>query len=90
MIWLGSLLAMKVMLTQKTAGGCVDIGKAPDGRFHVLWRGESLGSADSIPGAMGRASRGPLKKPIDGTDVTLLGVSRNDVDWTAVERRNGK
>ena len=81
---------MEIMLTQKTAGGCVDIGKAPDGRFHVLWRGESLGSADSIPGAMGRASRGPLKKPTDGTDVTTLGVSRHGGDWTAVEQGHGK
>ena len=74
---------MEVLLRQEVDQGCVCIARAPDGRYHVLWGDDSLGSADSIAGALVRASAGPLKKARDGTDVVALGVSRDASRWTA-------
>ena len=72
---------MQVLLKHETDRGCVCIARAPDGRFHVLWGDDSLGSADSLAGALVRASAGPLKKARDGTDVVSLGLGRDPSRW---------
>ena len=74
---------MQVLLKHETDRGTVCIARAPDGRFHVLWGDDSLGSADSLTGALVRASAGPLKKARDGTDVASLGLGRDPSRWTA-------
>ena len=72
---------MRVLLKHETPLGSVHIARAPDGRYHVLWGDDSLGSADSLPGALVRASAGPLKKARDGTDVVSMGLSRDAARW---------
>ena len=74
---------MEVLLKHETDRGTACIARAPDGRFHVLWGDDSLGSADSLAGALVRASAGPLKKARDGTDVVSLGLGRDPSRWTA-------
>jgi len=76
---------MRILLRHETQKGSVEIGVAPDGRYHVLWAGESLGSADSLGGALVRASAGPLKKGRDGTKVASLGLSRDAAGWATVD-----
>lgn len=74
---------MEVLLKHEMRQGFVCIARAPDGRYHVLWGDDSLGSADSLAGALVRASAGPLRKARDGTDVVSLGLSRDASKWMA-------
>jgi hypothetical protein len=60
---------MKVLLSQATERGEVAIGRTANGVFHVVWCGESLATADTLGGALMRASEGPLRRPSDGTDL---------------------
>jgi hypothetical protein len=72
---------MKVILNQTTERGEVAIGRAANGTFHIVWCGESLATADTLGGALIRASKGPLKRPSDGTDVSALRISGATSDW---------
>ena len=74
-------MAMKVILQQSTERGAIAIGRATNGIFHVVWRGESLATAATLGGALQRASAGPLKRPSDGTDVSALQISSASSDW---------
>ena len=72
---------MKVILHQLTEAGAVAIGRAVNGRFHIVWRGESLATADTLGKALQRASSGPLKRHSDGTDLSALRISSASADW---------
>ena len=72
---------MKVILNQTTERGEVAIGRAANGTFHIVWRGESLATADTLGGALTLASKGPLKRPADGTDISALRISSASSDW---------
>lgn len=65
----------------QTHKGPVFIGQTPDGRFHPVWKGESLGSYHSTQSAIENAAGGHAVSPSDGTDLGKLGISSDLGDW---------
>jgi hypothetical protein len=74
---------MKITLLygHKTHKGPVFIGQSSDGRFHPMWRDESLGSYHNIAGAIEDVAGGHTFTPSDGTDLGSLGISGDPSDW---------
>lgn len=74
---------MKITLIYgyKTRKGPVFIGQSSDGRFHPMWRDESLGSYHSLVGAVEDVAGGHVFTPSDGTDMGTLGLSSEPADW---------
>jgi hypothetical protein len=71
---------MKNVLKQDTPAGPLYIAKS-EGRYHVVWAGESLGTAPSLQAAIRLARAGPLAAPPDGTDFGALGISDEPQRW---------
>jgi hypothetical protein len=71
---------MRILLTHAQRSA-VAIGWSEDGEFHVLWNGQSLGSAKTLKETLGLATHGPLVRVVDGTNVASLGVSKEPDDW---------
>ena len=71
---------MRIVL-RHAARRAVAIGCSEAGEFHVVWKGQSVGSAKTLKEALGLASHGPLSRAVDGTSVASLGVSEEPDDW---------
>jgi hypothetical protein len=71
--------AMKVLLNQITSAGKLAIGAAPDGRFHVLWKDASVGSAGTVRAALELACD-PARSP-GGDGRPPVRVSPLAEDW---------
>ena len=72
---------MQLLLGYPTAKGPVFIGRTTDGRFHPIWREESLGSYHSIAAALDDVAGGHTFSPSDGTDMDALDISDDIGDW---------
>lgn len=72
---------MKLVLGHDTPKGPVFIGQSRDGRYHPVWREQSLGSYRDIVGAIDDVAGGHTFSPSDGTDMSALGISRDIGDW---------
>lgn len=72
---------MKYLLGFETRLGPVFIGQTADGRYHPLWKGESLGSYADAVGAIDDVAGGHTYSPSDGTDLDSLEISRDIGFW---------
>lgn len=72
---------MKLILGFKTRLGPAFIGRGPDGRFHAIWKGQSLGSYPNAVQAIDDMAGGHTYTPSDGTDLSALGISSDIGDW---------
>lgn len=74
-------MRLRLLLQHRTARKPVFIARSQDGRFHVVYDGESLGSYASIAQAVDDAAGGHTFAPGDGTDLGSLGLSSDSGDW---------
>lgn len=74
-------MKIALVLGHPSPKGPVFIGRSEDGRFHVIWKGESLGSYINAPQAIDDAAGGHTFSPSDGTDLGELGLSSDIGDW---------
>lgn len=73
---------MKLVLAHQTPRGPVFIGfDGRTGRYHIVWKGESLGAYINAPQAIDDAAGGHCFSPSDGTDLGALGISSDIGDW---------
>lgn len=72
---------MKLLLGFMTRQGPVFVGKDQHGRFHPIWKNESLGSYHSGVAAIDDVAGGHTFSPSDGTDLGSLGISSDPGDW---------
>lgn len=73
---------MKLVLGHETSRGPVFIGlDTKDGRFHIVWKGESLGGYINAPQAIDDVAGGTCWPASDGTDFSTLDISRDIGDW---------
>lgn len=72
---------MKLLIGHPTRRGPVLIGQSQDGRFHVIWRSESLGSYEDVAGAVSDVAGGHTFSASDGVDLGALGISDDPGDW---------
>lgn len=69
---------MKMLLGFNTRLGPVFVGMDAAGKYHPLWKGESLGAYPSLVAAVDDVARGKTRPPSDGTDTASLEI---DCDW---------
>lgn len=75
-------MKITLLLGHPTRLGPVFIGKSnSDGKFHIVWKGESLGAYMNAPQAIDDAAGGHCWSPADGTDLGSLDISRDIGDW---------
>ena len=74
-------MKITLLIGYKTAKGPVFIGRSDDGRFHPMWRDESLGSYHNAAGAIEDLAGGHVFTPSDGTNTGALGISSDPGDW---------
>lgn len=72
---------MKLLLGHATRRLPVFIGQSPNGRFHVIYDGCSLGSYHRPEAAIEDAAGGHTFSPPDGTNLASLGLSGDIGDW---------
>lgn len=72
---------MRLVLAHRTRRKPVFIGQSADGRFHVIYDGQDLGSYISPEQAIDDAAGGHTFTPSDGTDLGALGLSDDIGDW---------
>lgn len=65
-----------------TRRGPVFICQTPDGRYHPVWQGESLGSYARAAQAIEDVAGGHVFTPSDGTDMGALEISADPGDWS--------
>jgi hypothetical protein len=73
---------MKVFLSRWTECGAISIATSGEGRYHLVWRNESIASESTVQAVMARASRGPLRWPQDGSPIRPFGPLRRWADWS--------
>lgn len=71
----------RLIYGHKTILGPVFIGQSPDGRFHPIWQGESLGSYNNAAAAIDDVAGGHTFSPSDGPDLDSLEISSDAGDW---------
>lgn len=76
---------MKYVLGFPTQLGPVFIGVTPDGRYHPVWKGRSLGSYPSAAAAIDDVARGHTYSTSDGTVLDKLGISSDIGRWQPAE-----
>jgi len=74
-------MKITLLIGHKTHMGTAFIGRSGDGRYHPMWRDESLGSYHNITGAVEDMAGGHVFTPSDGTDMGSLGLSDDLGDW---------
>jgi hypothetical protein len=74
---------MKLLLGFRTRLGPVFIGQTPDGQYHPVWNGHSLGAYPSVVAAIDDVAGGHTYSPSDGTDLDSLEISRDIGAWSA-------
>jgi len=78
-------MTIALLLVHSTRSGPVFIGQSADGRFHVVWKGESLGNYETVGLAVDDAAGGHTDAPSDGTDLGSLELSGDPSDWSTVK-----
>ena len=71
---------MKLLLGFNTRLGPVFVGQTPDGKFHPVWKGQSLGPYPSEVAAIDDVARGRTYSPSDGASLADLEISP-DIGW---------
>lgn len=74
-------MKLKLLLGHQTRKGPVFIAIDNNGRFHPIWKNESLGSYPSAIAAIDDVAGGHTFSPSDGTDMDSLGISSDPADW---------
>lgn len=74
-------MKLNFLLGYATRMGPVFIAQSSDGRFHPIWKGESLGSYPSAIAAIDDVAGGHTFSPADGTDMDSLEISADPGDW---------
>lgn len=74
-------MKLRYLIGHNTSAGPLLIGQTADGKFHPIWKGESLGPYSSLVGAIEDAAGGHTFTPSDGTDLGSLGLSSDPADW---------
>jgi hypothetical protein len=72
---------VRLLIGHPTRKGPVFIGQSEDGRFHVVYHDEPLGSYARVFQAVEDAAGGHTFTPSDGTDLGSLGLSDDPSDW---------
>ena len=72
---------MKLILGFKTRLGPVFIGQTPDGRYHPVWKDQSLGAYSSTVAAIDDVARGRTYPPSDGVELAELDISPDIGCW---------
>lgn len=76
-------MKLKLLLAHATAKGPVFIAQdLEQGKFHIVWKGESLGAYINAPHAIDDAAGGHCWSPSDGTDLGELDISSDIGDWS--------
>jgi hypothetical protein len=75
---------MKLLYAHSTRLGPVHIGQSADARFHVLWKGDPLGSYHTAAQAADDAAGDHTYPPPDGTDLGSLHISPEITAWTSL------
>ena len=68
---------MKILLCQTTPTGKVEIARARDGYFHVLWAGRSIARTATLSDALKAAAR----RPVDHAGDADWRVSDQPASW---------
>lgn len=74
-------MKLHLLIGHKTPKGPAFIARSEDGRYHPIWRDESLGSYYNLVGAVEDVAGGHVFTPSDGTDMGTLGLSSDPGDW---------
>lgn len=74
-------MTIKLLIGHDTRLGPVFIGQHSDGRFHVIWKSDSLGSYGDVVAAVADAAGGHTFSPSDGAELGELGISGDVGDW---------
>ena len=74
-------VSMKVFLSRWTDSGPISIATSGDGRYHLVWRNQSIAHESTVQAVMARASHGPLHWPLDDTPIRPFGLLRRWADW---------
>ncbi|MDO8903986.1 hypothetical protein [Hydrogenophaga sp.] len=75
------MASITLLVGYMTKKGPVFIGQSLDGRFHPMWKNESLGSYHSVIAAIDDVAGGHTFSPSDGTDMDSLEISGDPGDW---------
>lgn len=75
---------MQKILKHETQKDPVYIAKSSDGRFHVIYMNEALGSYQSAEMAIDDACGGHTFSPSNGTDLGSLNLSEDINDWISL------
>ena len=76
---------MKLLYVYETRVGTFFIGQSPDGRFHPVFDGESLGSYLSPQHATDDLAGGHTFSPAGGFDTATLGIPEDISEWDTVK-----
>jgi hypothetical protein len=74
-------MKFRLLIGYKTSKGTAFIAQSEDGRYHPMWREESLGSYHSLVAAVEDVAGGHVFTPSDGTDMGSLGLSADPSEW---------
>lgn len=74
-------MKLQLLIGHATRKGPIFIARSSDGRFHPVWKSESLGSYPSAAAAVDDVAGGHTYTPSDGTDLGALGISSDPGDW---------
>lgn len=74
-------MKLHLLLGYPTRKGPVFIARSSDGRFHPVWKDESLGSYPSAVAAIDDVAGGHTFSPSDGTDMDSLDISSDPGNW---------
>lgn len=74
-------MRITLLVGYQTRKGPVFIGQSTDGRFHPIWKDESLGSYHSLIGAVESISMGHVFSPSDGTDLAAMEIPSDPQYW---------
>lgn len=72
---------MQLVYGHPTRLGPVFIGLDANGRWHPIWKGDSLGSYINAVQAIDDVAGGHTFSPSDGVDTSTLGISSDIGDW---------
>lgn len=74
-------MKFKYLIGHNTSAGPMFIAQTSNGRYHPVWKDESLGSYRTLIGAVEDVAGGHVFTPSDGTRTGSLGLSSDPSDW---------
>ena len=72
---------MKMLLSQLTSAGPLSVGRSPEGRFHVIWSGNSVAVTDTLDAALKAACGLSWRERCRDAAILSLHVSTSPDDW---------